>query len=142
MHEQQLQEVWSVEGLAFLEQEENMINLRNNFTMVEKSGDKGFITFLIATAILVLAGLYNAGLGKDFLSPIATIISAILAIFAVAYNVGNQNRLANDARERKLIAAKASLSGALSDITYLCDGYIKYLANGSKGTYYINIQDC
>jgi hypothetical protein len=102
--------------------------------MVKKLGDKGFITFLLATVILVLAGLYNAELGKDFLSPLATLISAILAIFAVAYNVWNQNRLADDARERKFIAAKASLSGALIDISYLCDGYIKYLANGSNGT--------
>ena len=102
--------------------------------MLKKLGDKGFITFLLATVILVLAGLYNAELGKDFLSPLATLISAILAIFAVAYNVWNQNRLADDARERKLIAAKASLSGVLSDIIYLCDAYIEYLANGSNGT--------
>ena len=101
--------------------------------MVKKLGDKGFITFLLATVILVLAGLYNAELGKDFLSPLATLISAILAIFAVAYNVWNQNRLADETRERKLIAAKASLSVALSDIVSLCEAYIEYLANGSNG---------
>jgi len=101
--------------------------------MVKKLGDKGFITFLLATVILVLAGLYNAEIGKDFLSTLATIISAILAVSAVSYNVWNQNRLADNARERKLIAAKASLSVALNDIVSLCEAYIEYLANGSNG---------
>ena len=101
--------------------------------MVKKLGDKGFITFLLATVILVLAGLYNAGLSKDFLSPIATLMSAILALLAVAYNVWNQNRLADDIRKRKFIAAKASLSVALSELVSLCNAHIKYLANGSSG---------
>ena len=102
--------------------------------MVKKLGDKGFITFLLATVILVLAGLYDAEIGKDFLSTLATIISAILAVSAVSYNVWNQNRLADNARERKLIAAKASLSVALNDIVSLCEAHIEYLANGSNGT--------
>jgi hypothetical protein len=72
------------------------------------------------------------------LSPLATIISAILAVSAVSYNVWNQNRLADNARESKLFAAKASLPGALSDIIYLCDAYIEYLANGSNGTLDLN----
>ena len=101
--------------------------------MIKESGNKGFIIFLLATVILVLAGLYNAEIGKDFLSTLATIISAILAVSAVSYNVWNQNRLADNARERKLIAAKARLSVALSDIVSLCETYIEYLANGSNG---------
>ena len=104
------------------------------FIMIKETGNKGFIIFLLATVILVLAGLYNAEIGKDFLSTLATIISAILAVSAVSYNVWNQNRLADNARERKLIAAKASLSVALNDIVSLCEAYIEYLANGSNGT--------
>ena len=101
--------------------------------MAIKINDKGFTTFLLATIILVFAGLYNTGWDKDLLTFGATLISAILAILAVAYNVSNQNRLAEDSRERKLIAAKASLSVAISDIVSLCEAYIEYLANGSNG---------
>ena len=101
--------------------------------MAIKIVDKGFTTFLLATIILVFAGLYNTGWDKDLLTIGATLISAILAILAVAYNVSNQNRLAEDSRERKLIAAKASLSVALSDIVSLCEAHIEYLANGSNG---------
>lgn len=59
----------------------------------------------------------------------ATIFSASLAIWGVLWNIASQQDIVEDRRQRKLIAARASLPLALSEFIKLCENHIFHLAN-------------
>lgn len=71
-------------------------------------------------------------LGPSVLSALTTLLAAAIAVTGVLRNIENQNNLAEQARQRKLAAARAVLPLSLSEFYKVCDNHLTRLANGER----------
>ena len=70
--------------------------------------------------------------GPSLLSALTTLVAAAIAVTGVLKNIENQNNLAEQARQRKLAAARAVLPLSLSEFYKVCDRHLARLANGER----------
>jgi hypothetical protein len=71
-------------------------------------------------------------LAPSVLSALTTLVAAVIAVTGVLRNIENQNSLAEQARQRKLAAARAVLPLSLSEFYKVCDNHLTRLANGER----------
>lgn len=62
----------------------------------------------------------------------ATLLASVFAICGVALNIRNQNHLAKEDRRLKLLSARASLSAALDDLSWVCKLHISMILHKGK----------
>ena len=94
----------------------------------------GAVTAFSVAAFLdaeVKSDLLNR-VGPSMLSALTTLLAAAIAVTGVLRNIENQNSLAEQARQRKLAAARAVLPLALSEFYKVCDSHLTRLSNGER----------